>query len=66
MGGSQRRELTPASPECHNRVHRLRFLYPNRVPFQEAFAAIEPDDGKQSRPVLRGPGLNNGVRLLDP
>jgi hypothetical protein len=27
---------------------------------------LEPDDGKLSRPVLRGPGLSNGVRLLDP
>src|SRR5437660_1884366 len=41
------------------------FLYPNRVSFQEAFEALEPDDGKLSRPVLRGPGPSNGVRLLD-
>jgi hypothetical protein len=41
------------------------FLSPNRVSFQEAFEALEPDDGKLSRPVLRGPGLSNGVRLLD-
>lgn len=26
---------------------------------------LEPDDGKLSRPVLRGLGLSNGVRLLD-
>ena len=32
---------------------------------QEAFEALEPDDGKLSRPVLRGPGLSNGVRPLD-
>src|SRR5215472_1867606 len=42
------------------------FLYPNRVSCPEAFEALEPDDGKLSRPVLRGPGLSNGVRLLDP
>ena len=42
------------------------FPYPNRVSFQEAFEVLEPDDGKLSRPVLRGPGLSNGVRLLDP
>jgi hypothetical protein len=42
------------------------FLSLNRVSFQEAFEALEPDDGKLSRPVLRGPGLSNGVRPLDP
>jgi len=42
-------------PECHDRLHRLGFLYPNCVSFQEAFAALEPDDGKLLRPVLRGP-----------
>jgi hypothetical protein len=42
------------------------FLFPNPVSFQEAFEALEPDDGKLSRPVLRGPGSSNGVRLLDP
>jgi hypothetical protein len=41
------------------------FPYPNRVSFQEAFEVLEPDDGKLSRPVLRGPVLSNGVRLLD-
>ena len=41
------------------------FPSPNRVSFQEAFEVLEPDDGKLSRPVLRGPGLSNGVRLLD-
>lgn len=41
------------------------FLYPNRVSFREAFEVLEPEDGKLSRPVLRGPGLRNGVRLLD-
>ena len=25
---------------------------------------LEPDDGKLSRPVLRGSGLSNGVQLL--
>jgi hypothetical protein len=42
------------------------FPYPNRVSFKEAFEELEPDDGKLSRPVLRGPGLRDGVRLLDP
>jgi hypothetical protein len=42
------------------------FLYPNRVSLNEAFEVLEPDDGKLSRPVLRGPGPSNGVRLLDP
>jgi hypothetical protein len=41
------------------------FLYPNRVSLTEAFEVLEPDDGKLSRPVLRGPGLSDGVRLLD-
>src|SRR5246127_947118 len=31
------------------------FLSPNRV-FLEAFEVLEPDDGKLSCPVLRGPG----------
>jgi len=30
------------------------FLYPNRVSSHEAFGVLEPDDGKLSRPVLRG------------
>lgn len=42
------------------------FPYPRRISFQEAFEALEPDHGKLSCPVLRGPGLSNGVRLLDP
>jgi hypothetical protein len=32
------------------------FLYPNRVFHKEAFEGLEPDDGKASRPILRGPG----------
>ena len=42
------------------------FLYPNRVSLKEAFEVLEPDDGKLSRPVLRGLGLSDEVRLLDP
>ena len=41
------------------------FLYPNRVSSHEAFEALEPDDGKLSRPVLSGPGLSDGVRRLN-
>src|SRR5215475_7904957 len=41
------------------------FLYPNRVPLEGALEVLEPDDGKLSRPVLRGPNPSNGVRLLD-
>jgi len=41
------------------------FLYPNRVSLHEAFEVLEPDDRKLSRPVLRGPGPSNGIRLLD-
>jgi hypothetical protein len=40
------------------------FLYPSRVPLNGAFEVLEPDDGKLSRPVLRGPNPGNGVRLL--
>jgi hypothetical protein len=40
------------------------FLFPNRVSFIEAFEVLEPDDGKLSRPVLRGLGSSNGARLL--
>jgi hypothetical protein len=40
------------------------FPYPNRVSPKEAFEVLEPDDGKLSRPVLRGLGPSNGVRLL--
>ena len=40
------------------------FLYPNRVPLTGALEVLEPDDGKLSRPVLRGPNPSNGVRLL--
>ena len=37
------------------------FLYPSRVSFNETFEVLEPDDGKLSRPVLRGPGPSNGI-----
>jgi len=37
-----------------------------RVSLNEAFEVLEPDDGELSRPVLRGPGPSNEVRLLDP
>jgi hypothetical protein len=40
------------------------FLFPNRVSHWEAFEVLEPDDGKLSRPVLRGLDPSNGVRLL--
>ena len=40
------------------------FPYRNRVSLKEAFEGLEPDDGKLSRPVLRGPGPSNGVWLL--
>jgi hypothetical protein len=36
-----------------------------RLP-KEAFEVLEPDDGKLSRPVLRGLDLSNEVRLLGP
>jgi hypothetical protein len=40
------------------------FLFLNRVSHWEAFEVLEPDDGKLSRPVLRGLDPSNGVRLL--
>ena len=40
------------------------FLSPNRV-FLEAFEVLEPDDGKLSCPVLRGPGGRKAAWLLD-
>ena len=40
------------------------FLYPNRVSLNEAFEVLEPDDGKLSRPVLRGLGGRKAARLL--
>ena len=40
------------------------FLSPNRV-FLEAFEVLEPDDGKLSRPVLRGPAGRKAAWLLD-
>jgi len=39
------------------------FRFPNRVSLKEAFEVLEPDEGKLSCPVLRGPGPSNGVRL---
>jgi hypothetical protein len=39
-------------------------LYHYRVSLKEAFKGPEPDDGKPSRPVLRGPAPRNGGRLL--
>ena len=62
MGGSTSAEncvLLP--PGCHDRVIAyVFFLYPSRVSSQEAFDVLSLDDGKLSRPVLRGPGLTMG------
>ncbi len=38
--------------------------YRNRVSFSEAFEGLEPDEGKLSRPVLRGPGSREAAWLL--
>jgi len=38
----------------------------NRVSLWEAFEGLEPDEGKLSRPVLRGPGSREAARLLGP
>jgi hypothetical protein len=38
--------------------------YRNRVSFREAFEGLEPDEGKLSRPVLRGPGSREAAWLL--
>jgi hypothetical protein len=40
------------------------FPYRNRVSFKEAFEGLEPDEGKLSRPVLRGPGSREAAWLL--
>ena len=40
------------------------FPYHYRVSLKKAFKGPEPDDGKPSRPVLRGPAPSNGSRLL--
>ena len=40
------------------------FPYHHRVSLKEAFEGPEPDDGKLSRPVLRGPAPSNGGWLL--
>ena len=40
------------------------FPYRNRVS-NEAFEVLEPDDGKPSCPVLRGPGDRKVAWLLD-
>jgi hypothetical protein len=66
MGGSTSTEnCSLLHPECHDRVHRLRLSVSKpRLP-QRGFEVLEPDDGKLSRPVLRGPGLSDRVRLLD-
>ena len=41
-----------------------RLLTHYRVSRKEAFEGPEPDDGKLSRPVLRGPAPSNGGWLL--
>src|SRR5260370_41224883 len=40
------------------------FPYQSRVSLKEAFEGLEPDEGKLSRPVLRGLAPSNGGRLL--
>ena len=45
------------SHNVHENTQRpASLLCPNRVFLEEAFEVLEPDDGKLSRPVLRGPG----------
>jgi hypothetical protein len=39
------------------------FRFPNRVSLKGAFEVLEPDEGKPSCPVLRGPGPSNGAWL---
>ena len=41
------------------------FPYRNRASQKEAFEVLEPDGGKLSRPVLRGPGDRKVAWLLD-
>ena len=41
------------------------FSFRNRVSPNEAFEVLEPDDGKPSCPVLRGPGDRKVAWLLD-
>ena len=41
------------------------FLYRNRVSLNGAFEVLEPDGGKPSCPVLRGPGDRKAASLLD-
>lgn len=41
------------------------FPFRNRVSLNEAFEVLEPDDGKPSCPVLRGPGDRKVAWLLD-
>lgn len=41
------------------------FPYRNRVSLNGAFEVLEPDDGKPSCPVLRGPGDRKVAWLLD-
>ena len=38
--------------------------YRNRVFLREAFEGLEPDEGKLSSPVLRGPGSREAAWLL--
>ena len=40
------------------------FLSRNRVSLKEAFEGLEPDEGKLSRPVLRGLGSRKAAWLL--
>ena len=46
------------------RVTENHFPFHDRVSRKEAFAGPEPDAGKLSRPVLRGPAPSNGGWLL--
>src|SRR6266403_730197 len=65
LGGSKSAEnRLLLHPECHDTVHRQHLSVSKpRLP-EKAFEGLEPDEAKVSRPVLRGPGLSNGVWLL--
>jgi hypothetical protein len=52
-----------------NGMYTLRNAAPDgwrTVSYKRAFERLEPDDGKLSRPVLRGLEGSNALRLPDP
>ena len=55
-GDDKSSNLVLLHPNCHKQAHSLKLQLVKPVPACRGLKRLEPDDGKLSRPVLRGRG----------